>query len=291
MDKAKNKDKIDIEARIFINVLHLKEEKNKEYSIEECEKNIVYLFDNFDEFRSYFETNCFHDINQDLLKICRMKTTKNGTIIALKGLCDYAIRQHNLVDYCNQVLIPSGGTTSWMVNCEERNYRSGGYYKHNVSEIKISEDSRIEVDDFTQPAENSEEEFFTSITFYKKELDNYSIYAPHVYDRGYTIYYPYGTRFNEKLLKKIGCALNCLINNARDLDDTTENQEELKNIANKQKQLIELFITGTNDKMAVEKIIGIKRKVFVDSHIRVAKNQKDWLPYFNELENKKVLKK
>lgn len=112
MNKTKNKDKIDIEAKLFMNAIHLKEEKNKEYSIEECEKNTVYLFDNFDEFRSYFETNCFYDINQDLLKICRMKTTKNGTIIALKGLCDYAIRQHNLVDYCNQVLIPSGNGTS-----------------------------------------------------------------------------------------------------------------------------------------------------------------------------------
>ena len=38
---------------------------------------------------------------------------------------------------------------------------------------------------------------------YKKELDNHSIYAPNVYDRGYSIYYPYGARFNEELLRKI----------------------------------------------------------------------------------------
>lgn len=97
MNKTKNKDKIDIEAKLFMNALHLKEEKNKEYSIEECEKNIVYLFDNYDEFKSYFELNGFADIDKDLLELCRMKTTKKGTIIALKVLCDHAIRKHNSI--------------------------------------------------------------------------------------------------------------------------------------------------------------------------------------------------
>lgn len=92
----KKEKKIDVEAKIFMALLHLKEEKNKKYSIEECEINIVYLFDNYDEFKSYFELNGFTDINKDLIELCRMKTTKKGTIIALKGLCDHAIRKHNL---------------------------------------------------------------------------------------------------------------------------------------------------------------------------------------------------
>ena len=32
------------------------------------------------------------DISEDLLEICKMKTTKKGTIIALKRLCDYTIK-------------------------------------------------------------------------------------------------------------------------------------------------------------------------------------------------------
>lgn len=96
MNKKEKKKKIDVEAKIFMTLLHLKEEKNKNYSIEECEKNIVYLFDNYNEFKSYFELNGFADIDKDLLELCRMKTTKKGTIIALKGLCDHAIRKHNL---------------------------------------------------------------------------------------------------------------------------------------------------------------------------------------------------
>ena len=193
--------------------------------------------------------------------------------------------------YYKQFLIPTGGTTNWMVNCEQRNYRCNGYHKNIVSEINISDDSRIEIVDFTQPSNNGEEEFFTAITFYKKELDNHSVYAPHIYDRGYSIYYPYGARFNEELLRKIGCALSYLINNARDLNDTIENQEVLSNITNQQKQLIELLINGTNDEMAVEKIMGNVQKVFVDGRIREAKIQKDWLPHYTREEEHKVLKK
>lgn len=91
-----NKKKVDIEAKMFMFILNLKEEKNKMYSAEECDKNIVYLFDNFDEFKSYFETNGLDYKDKDLIEICRMKTTKKGTVIALKRLCDYTIRKHNL---------------------------------------------------------------------------------------------------------------------------------------------------------------------------------------------------
>lgn len=193
--------------------------------------------------------------------------------------------------YYKQFLIPSGGTTNWMLNCEQRNYRSNGYHKNIVSEIKISDDSRIEIEDYMQPSNSGEEEFFTAITFYKKELDNYSVYAPYIYDRAYSIYYPYGARFNEELLQKIGYALSYLINNARDLNDTVENQEILSNINNQQKQLIELFINGTNDEMSVEKIMGNIQNIFVDGRIREARLQKDWLPCYTQDEERKVLKK
>ena len=96
MNKEQNKRKIDIEAILFIYILHLKEGKNKKYSSEECEKNIVYLFNDYDEFKSYFELNGFPDIRGSLLDICTMKVTKKGTIIALKALCDYTIKKYHL---------------------------------------------------------------------------------------------------------------------------------------------------------------------------------------------------
>ena len=97
MSNKNIKNKKDIEAKIFMALLHLKEEKLKKYSVEECQTNIVYLFDNYDEFKSYFKVNGFPDISEDLLETCRMKTTRKGTIIALKELCDYAIRKHSLM--------------------------------------------------------------------------------------------------------------------------------------------------------------------------------------------------
>ena len=247
------------------------------------------------------EVICFN--NDIVQKIIKSGYKGKITVIDKENQIQYSIdlrlmekvkqeeKQRQRGKYYSQFLIPSGGTANWMVNCEERNYRCNGYHKHIVSEIKISDDSHIVISDYTQPGNNGEEEFFTAITFYKKELDNHSIYAPNVYDRGYSIYYPYGARFNEELLRKIGYALSSLINNARDLNDTMENQETLKIIAEQQKQLIELFITGTNDEMAVEKIIGNTQNMFVDGSVREAKTQKDWLPYYTELENQKVLKK
>lgn len=95
MSNKNIKNKKDIEAKLFMALLHLKEEKFKKYSVEECQTNIVYLFDNYEDFKNYFVLNGFDDIGDDLLETCRMKTTKKGTIIALKRLCDYAIRKHN----------------------------------------------------------------------------------------------------------------------------------------------------------------------------------------------------
>ena len=101
MSNKNIKKKTDIEAKLFVALLHLKEEKTKKYSFEECQTKMVYLFDNYEEFKTYFELNGFVDISDDLLETCRMKTTKKGTIIALKRLCDYAIRKHNSMKSLN----------------------------------------------------------------------------------------------------------------------------------------------------------------------------------------------
>ena len=97
MSERENKKKVDIEAKLFIALLHLKEEKNKKYTNEISDTHMVYLFDDYDELKYYFETNGFPDISEDLLKICIMKTTKKGTIISLKELCDYTIRKKNSI--------------------------------------------------------------------------------------------------------------------------------------------------------------------------------------------------
>lgn len=84
---------IDIEAKLFILLLHLKEEKLKIYTGTNCEENIVYIFDNYSEFKLYF-LNSGINIDDTILEICKMKETKKGTIIALKKICDYAIQKY-----------------------------------------------------------------------------------------------------------------------------------------------------------------------------------------------------
>lgn len=58
---------------VFMFILCLKEEKNKKYSIDECDKNIAYLFKNYDELKSYFIKNGVVDINKEILDLCIMK--------------------------------------------------------------------------------------------------------------------------------------------------------------------------------------------------------------------------
>ena len=82
----------DLEAKMFMLLFHLKEEKNKLYTGLDCNKNIVYVFDNLVDFKLYFVQNGIN-ITKELLEICKIKETKNGSIIALKNLCDYVIKK------------------------------------------------------------------------------------------------------------------------------------------------------------------------------------------------------
>ena len=86
--------RIDIEAILYLHHLKLIRVENKEYSADECNKNIVYLFENCEELKAYFEENGISDINTYLLDLCILKKTKKGTIISPKVICDYTISRY-----------------------------------------------------------------------------------------------------------------------------------------------------------------------------------------------------
>jgi len=190
--------------------------------------------------------------------------------------------------YYKNILIPSGGTTNWLLNCEKNHYRGNFYNGKVVCEIPISFDSRITVEDYTQPKTDTykytkeDEEFFTSVTFYKKELDNHSIYSPQEYERAYSIYYPYGARFNKDLLLEIGSALSGLIDQARDLPVKLDDHDAifLQSIQTKQKQLIDVLINGTNNKNVVSEILDGWKLPEMSNQVKEAQYKKDWLPHF-----------
>lgn len=190
-------------------------------------------------------------------------------------------------EYYKQTLIPSGGTLNWLLNCEKRNYKGGGYTNDVVCDIPISADSHISVTDHLQPISDTKyskeyEEFYTSVTFFKKELDNHSVYAPYEYERGYCVYYPYGARFDENMLLQIGTALSGLIDKARDLPNSSTSQEQLIQIQSRQKRLIDLLVNGSNNKNAVKEIMQGITIPQPKGQIREARYKKDWLPYYTE---------
>ena len=52
--------------------------------------NVVYIFSNYDEYKSYFE-KYIDDVKPDIIDLAIYTKSKNGGIIALKGLCDRII--------------------------------------------------------------------------------------------------------------------------------------------------------------------------------------------------------
>ena len=212
---------------------------------------------------------------------------ENGQVLTidLKSVEDRKeqIKQKTRDKYYKQTLIPSGGTLNWLLVCEKYHYKHNGYNEEIIYEIPTSFDSRITVSDYTQKSELSEytttkDEFFTSVSFHKKSLDTHSIYAPNEFDDSYSVYYPYGARFDKDMLFQIGSALNLLIDKARDLPPIAT--KKISQIQSLQRQILELLLNGTNDKNAVTKIMKGVKPPKQKNKIRVARYDKDFLKCF-----------
>ena len=80
---------IDLHAFLYMSLLKLKKAK----SLFDSDINSVYMFSGNDEYIKYFVDRGCGDISEELLNLCKMKTTKKGTIIAMKGLLDYVVSQ------------------------------------------------------------------------------------------------------------------------------------------------------------------------------------------------------
>ncbi len=83
----------DLEVSLFIESFKLVEETNKVYSSGEIPFNLVYVFQNEEEFIRYFIQSGLEKINLFSLNSYKLKTTSKGKVLALKKLCDYMIRK------------------------------------------------------------------------------------------------------------------------------------------------------------------------------------------------------
>ena len=192
--------------------------------------------------------------------------------------------------FYSMFLIPPDGTLNWLLNCEANHYHGNGYSGSIVWQEQVASDATISIEDFKQPKSNlykytlEEDEFFTSVTFRKKEYLSSHIHDSKEYERQYSVYYPYGARFDTELLTQIGAALSALMDTARDLADNDKNKDQLNLIENKQKALIKLLTHGTCEKSAVEKIMNDEKLHLSkpSEKIKTAKHKKDWLPFFTD---------
>lgn len=83
---------IDLEAKDYMFILGMKEEQEKEYTdFSETSVKSVYVFKNNEDFKNYFVNNGAVDISDEILNLCKLKTTNKGSIITMKKLCDSTI--------------------------------------------------------------------------------------------------------------------------------------------------------------------------------------------------------
>ena len=85
--------KLYLSDKLYMFLFNLKEEKLKVYSPCEVKENIVYIFNDDDEFRNYFSKNGAFNLDEAVLNMCRVRTADNGMVIAFKGLCDHIIKR------------------------------------------------------------------------------------------------------------------------------------------------------------------------------------------------------
>ena len=82
----------DLEAKLYIYLANLLVLDEKKYSACECERNIVYIFHDYNEFKFYFLQNGVHNCDEEINN-CIMHQTKKGSIIAPKKYCDDEVRK------------------------------------------------------------------------------------------------------------------------------------------------------------------------------------------------------
>lgn len=87
--------KLDLKTKLFLLITGAAIEKEKEYTIKKIEKNVVYIFDSYDEFKNYFY-EYLDDVKEDVINLAIYTQSKKGAVVALKGLCDTIITKTKL---------------------------------------------------------------------------------------------------------------------------------------------------------------------------------------------------
>ena len=83
--------KLDLETKLFLFITGATIEKEKKYTEGISKKNSVYIFENYNEFKSYFKKYLNEEVDESLINLAIYTKSKSGHVIALQGLCDRII--------------------------------------------------------------------------------------------------------------------------------------------------------------------------------------------------------
>lgn len=86
---------LDLKTKLYLYITGVVVEKEKKYTIQAVNKNVVYVFNNYDEFRDYFKEYIV-DVKEDLIDLAIYAKSKNGGVVAFKGLCDHIITKSKI---------------------------------------------------------------------------------------------------------------------------------------------------------------------------------------------------
>ena len=86
---------LDLKTRLYLYITGVVVEKEKKYTIRAVNRNVVYIFNNYDEFKNYFKEYMI-DVKEDLIDMAIYAKSKNGGVVALKGLCDHIITKSKI---------------------------------------------------------------------------------------------------------------------------------------------------------------------------------------------------
>ena len=82
--------KLDLKTKLFLFITGATIEKEKKYTTRSVAKNVVYVFDSYDEFKNYFSEHV-NEVKEDVINSAIYTRSTKGAIVAFKGLCDHII--------------------------------------------------------------------------------------------------------------------------------------------------------------------------------------------------------
>ena len=82
---------MNLKVRLICFTYNLKIAEEKKYEVKEVDDNLVYLFENKEEYVNYFLDNGLESVSEGIINLCTYYALDDGQIMAKKKVCDQVI--------------------------------------------------------------------------------------------------------------------------------------------------------------------------------------------------------